>query len=296
MTTPIIGHISLYHMFMYFFIYSFLGWVVEVIYATLKTGKFVNRGFLNGPVCPIYGTGMAICVLLLNPFAESWWLLFLAGGAFATLLELFTGFLLDKIFKTKWWDYSKEHFNIKGYVCLKFSLIWAIAILLMFHTLVPLTDTIINAIPFMPWGLTIICVFSAVLIADVISDLVQLKRLKNNIKEFNVIAKIIHANSDKIGEKVSDATVAVNKRVKELREKLQSSRLGKAFPQLKKKHDDAISEMEKSGAAELVATDTRNMTTETEPNESTVTGAKTETTESPVTETKTETTENKDDN
>ena len=144
MEVDLIGNISLYDMMMYFFIYGFLGWCAEVIYATLKTGKFINRGFLNGPFCPIYGVGMAVCVLLLNTLVEKWYLLFIVGLLFASLLELITGFVLEKIFKTKWWDYSKEPFNIKGYVCLKFSLIWGITILLMFKTLVPLTDLIIE--------------------------------------------------------------------------------------------------------------------------------------------------------
>ena len=118
MYTPIIGYISLYDMMYYFFIYAFLGWTAEVIFAALKNGKFVNRGFLNGPVCPIYGVGMAVLVLLLNPLKNSWWLLFFAGAAFCSILELVTGFVLDKIFKTKWWDYSNEKLNLKGYICI----------------------------------------------------------------------------------------------------------------------------------------------------------------------------------
>ena len=146
MRENIIGNISLYDMLLYYLLYSFLGWCTEVVYATLKTGKFVNRGFLNGPVCPIYGTGMAICVLLLNTLVDKWFLLFIVGLVFASVLEFLTGFVLEKIFKLKWWDYSKEPFNIKGYICLKFSLLWGLAILLMFKTLVPLTDKIIDFI------------------------------------------------------------------------------------------------------------------------------------------------------
>lgn len=246
METPIIGYISLYYMMMYFFIYAFLGWVQEVIFATLKTGKFVNRGFLNGPVCPIYGVGMAVCVLLLNPLAEKWWLLILVGGALATFLELITGFVLDKIFKTKWWDYSKEPFNFKGYVCLRFAVIWGLAVLLVFKTLVPLTDKLISLIPFKWWGAAILGVLWVIIIIDFVTDVRQLKNLKESLKETSKIAELIHKDSDFIGKRVSDATIVVAGRLKKVTEKLNKSRLAKAFPRLRKKNEEVVSEYEKA--------------------------------------------------
>lgn len=246
METPIIGYISLYYAMMYFFIYAFLGWITEVVFATLKTGKFVNRGFLNGPVCPIYGVGIALCVLLLNPLADKWWLLILVGGALATFLELITGFVLDKLFKTKWWDYSKEPFNFKGYICLRFSILWGIAVLLAFKTLVPLTDKIIRAIPFKWWGASLLCLFWVILIVDLITVIKQLKRLKENLNEISRIAEIIHKDSDFIGKRVSDATLALSVRIKKVSEKIEKSRLAKAFPVLKRKNEEVVSEYEQS--------------------------------------------------
>lgn len=246
METPILGHISLYYMMAYFFIYAFLGWITEVIFATLKTGKFVNRGFLNGPLCPIYGAGMAICVLLLNGFAEKWWLLFLVGGALATFLELITGFVLDKLFKTKWWDYSKEPFNVKGYVCLRFAIIWGLAVLLVFKTLVPLTDKLISLVPFKWWGAGILAVLWVIFLADFITVLKQLKGLKADLKETSRIAELIHRDSNFIGKRVSDATLAVSQSLKKVTVRLEKSRLIKAFPRLKKSNQDLNSECEKA--------------------------------------------------
>ena len=246
MERPIIGYITLSGMAAYFFIYSFFGWITEVIYATLKTGRFINRGFLNGPVCPIYGAGVSLCVLLLNPLADKWWLLILAGGALATALEFITGFVLDKIFKTKWWDYSGEPFNIKGYVCLRFAIIWGVAVLLVFKTLVPLTDKLISLVPFRWWGASLLAVFSALIIVDFITVIKQLKRLKDNLNETSEIAAFIHKNSDFIGGKVSEAALAVSAAVKKVSAKLENSRLVKAFPRLKKNHEEVLSEFEKA--------------------------------------------------
>ena len=89
-----------------FLIYGFLGWCTEVIFAGVNSGKFVNRGFLNGPICPIYGFGVLTAAKLLQPFDENLLLLFIGSVLITTLLEYLTGFLLEKLFHQKWWDYS----------------------------------------------------------------------------------------------------------------------------------------------------------------------------------------------
>ena len=115
---------SAYQLVFFFFIYAFLGWCTEVIYACVNSGKFVNRGFLNGPYCPIYGFGVVAVVMCIYPAKDNLHVLFFGSVILTTALEFITGFILEKIFNEKWWDYSDEHFNIKGYICLKFSLMW----------------------------------------------------------------------------------------------------------------------------------------------------------------------------
>ena len=105
---------DLYHILNWFFIYSFLGWVCESTYCSLGERRWINRGFLAGPVCPVYGFGAVIVVTLLTPFAYSIPLLFLTGMAATSALEYLTGFLLETLFHTKWWDYSKRRFNIRA--------------------------------------------------------------------------------------------------------------------------------------------------------------------------------------
>ena len=106
----------IYFVVLYFFIYGFLGWCTEVAYAAVKEGKFVNRGFLNGPICPIYGIGVSTVIHFLQPVADQWILLYILSTILVTLLEGATGFLLEKLFHHRWWDYSEIPLNIGGYV------------------------------------------------------------------------------------------------------------------------------------------------------------------------------------
>ena len=117
---------SLYQILAFFLIYSCLGWCLEVIYAAVSTGQLVNRGFLNGPVCPIYGFGMIIVLFTLSPLADNLLLLYLGGVILPSVLELVGGWALYKLYHTRWWDYSDFPFNIGGYICLEFSLLWGV--------------------------------------------------------------------------------------------------------------------------------------------------------------------------
>lgn len=117
---------SLYQILAFFLIYSCLGWCLEVIYAAVSTGQLVNRGFLNGPVCPIYGFGMVIVLFTLSPLANNLLLLYLGGVILPSVLELVGGWALYKLYHTRWWDYSDFPFNIGGYICLEFSLLWGV--------------------------------------------------------------------------------------------------------------------------------------------------------------------------
>ena len=130
----ILGY-SIYELLWLFFIYAFFGWCIEVVFCGLNEGHFINRGFLNGPVCPIYGVGGVIVVLCLTPIKDNIFLLFVGSALLTSILELITGFALDKIFHARWWDYTDMPFNIGGYICLKFSIYWGfVCIALMNET------------------------------------------------------------------------------------------------------------------------------------------------------------------
>lgn len=113
-----------YYLFYSFIIYAFFGWLLEVMYHIYIQKRFINRGFLFGPICPIYGISAVLFIVLLTPIRDNLLLLFIGGTVVASIVEYITGYLLEKSFNTKWWDYSDERFNMKGYICLKFSVIW----------------------------------------------------------------------------------------------------------------------------------------------------------------------------
>ena len=104
--------------FMLFIIYAFLGWVMECTLGLIQNHKFVNRGFLIGPYCPIYGVGVVSVILLLSRFSNNIPVLFILSTILCGVLEYFTGYIMEKIFHDRWWDYSDSKFNINGRICL----------------------------------------------------------------------------------------------------------------------------------------------------------------------------------
>jgi len=132
------------NLFILFVIYSFLGWLTEVFYAFFKHRKFVNRGFLFGPFCPIYGIGVVMASKLLFGFRSNIILLYLLSVVLASALEYLTSYILEIFFQSTWWDYSNEKYNIDGKICLKFSLLWGLACVFVVEILNPFVVNIIN--------------------------------------------------------------------------------------------------------------------------------------------------------
>ena len=106
---------SIFELFIWFIIYSFLGWLWEEIICSIQARKLVSRGFMSGPYCPIYGFGALIYLVLMH-FTERPVELFFLGGILACTLEYITSYLMEKLFKARWWDYSKRFLNINGRV------------------------------------------------------------------------------------------------------------------------------------------------------------------------------------
>lgn len=121
-----------------FFIYSFIGWLWETIYCSLKAGKFVYRGFLIGPYCPIYGFGILGVLYFVEPFQNNVVVLYVFATILVTALEYFTSYLLEKLFHASWWDYRNVPFNINGRIALPVSLFWGIACVLIVKVVNPL--------------------------------------------------------------------------------------------------------------------------------------------------------------
>ncbi len=137
----------IYKLIWLFFIYSFIGWAGEVAAAAVRKHRFVNRGFVNGPLCPVYGAGAVAVAVFLPELHDRLFFLFIGGMIVTSFVEYLTGRTMEKIFHRKWWDYSKDRFNLDGYVSLKSSLAWGVGAVLMIRIFNPLFVRVISLIP-----------------------------------------------------------------------------------------------------------------------------------------------------
>ena len=139
--------VDLYHLISWFILYSFFGWLWETCYVSAKQGKWVNRGFVNGPFCTIYGCGALAVYLILKPFEGNLAVLFLGGILVATILEYVTAVLMENIFHTSWWDYSDKKYNFQGRICLGASIGWGLFSVVLFRVLQPVVVQIVSLYP-----------------------------------------------------------------------------------------------------------------------------------------------------
>ena len=193
--------ISFYEVAWIFLIYAFFGWCTEVAYAALETGTFVNRGFLNGPVCPIYGCGILLVAVVLTPLKENLLILFFGSIALTTLIEFVTGFLLEKIFHNQWWDYSNEHFNLCGYICLKFSILWGLACTFVMDIVHPLIFKIIKEFPH-NLGLALLGILLAAFACDFGITVSMILKFNKRLRLMEEVAGKLKEVSDEIGENI----------------------------------------------------------------------------------------------
>ena len=223
---------SMYQILWYFLIYSFIGWVVEVIFHAIALGKIVNRGFLNGPVCPIYGFGVVsvfILVYYLGNHGENLvediplWQLFLGGMVLASAIELLGGFLLDVLFHARWWDYSDKPFNLHGYICLEFSIIWGLAITFVIRGIQPYIRT--GQVMMIPrqYGIPILVVLYAVLLADVIVTVLAVNRLNRKLAEIDKVQKSLRRVSDGLTDVIGGGAYKTAEKLEKGKEKAEEA-------------------------------------------------------------------------
>ncbi len=217
---------ALYQAAWFFIIYAFLGWCVEVCFCTIVTNKWVNRGFLNGPVCPIYGFGMLIIVTSLTPLKHNPLLLFLGAMILCSLLELITGYLLKKLFHTSWWDYSDQKFQIGGYICLKFSLAWGLGGMAALYILHPLVAKLVGALQ-NNFGLILLAVCLILFVADGIVTVNTIAKLNRNLGEITRLTAMLHSASDTIAENLGENALSAHEKYEE--KKAEMSQKKEAF-------------------------------------------------------------------
>lgn len=171
-----------------FLIYSFLGWCLEVIYAAAGRKKFVNRGFLNGILCPVYGFSMVFMLVFMDSLKGNWFYLFLGCTIVGTVTELITGLALEKIFHLRLWNYSEKKFQAGGYICVTASLIWGMLGLIVVNFINPFFLMIIRRVPGLP-GMALLIVSLVILTADTVTTTAALLKIKNQNPAFQEIAE-----------------------------------------------------------------------------------------------------------
>ena len=225
----------------YFDIFSFMVWCLESIYKTIIEKKFINSGFLYGPFCPIYGFGAIIMMNTLGKLPQNPLVIFIAGTIFLTLWEYIVGAILEKIFHTKYWDYSHLKYNFQGRICLKNSIYWGILAVVFTFIIYPIAENLIAKIPSSILFYTNIIIYIG-LIADVIITVTKMLFIDKKIEQLHEIGEMIKEKAEELKsmdvlEKVSvQKMVTVIANLKEEQAKIKKSlyrlitRLKNAFP------------------------------------------------------------------
>ncbi len=208
---------SIEQIFLLFIIYSFLGWIVEIIDIYILYGKVVNRGFLIGPYCPIYGVGALIITFTLTEYKENLFILFVMAMFFCVVLEYFTSYVMEKIFKTRWWDYSDRRFNLNGRVSLFESIGFGILGVIIIYVLNPMFLKLLSNAPH--------------LLVNVLAYIILFFFLLDFAVSLKIITGIKNLNLGTLKDSTEEITKIVRKTLAS--KSILNRRIIKAFPNLK---------------------------------------------------------------
>ena len=231
----------------YFIIYSFLGWVMESIVRSIAERKIINTGFLHGPFCPIYGVGAIILYQFLSRFSNNLILLFFISVIVLTLWEYIVGVMLEKMFNTKYWDYSDHKFNFQGRICLVNSICWGVLGIVFIKYIHPFIESQIQKID-VNLLYYIVGILTFIALVDMIASIIKVKNINvtlNKIEELNkeIREKLAEIKSLRNAEKMA-ITENIQKIVLDLKKKRNKTilhlyrnvyRLKKAFPAINTK-------------------------------------------------------------
>ncbi|MBQ9228029.1 MAG: putative ABC transporter permease [Eubacterium sp.] len=197
--------------FLLFMLFSFGGWLMETLLNVIRDKKVVKRGFLFGPVCPIYGFAAVLCSIVIYGRLHNVFLVFIAGFFLSFALEYVTHFVMEKLFHAMWWDYSNRRFNIKGRVYLKGLVLFGLGVVIMIELLLPLYDKLLAVLP--DKALYIICfILYSLIIVDLATTIVDLKGIINILKTLQ--ANAIGATQkgvDLTGEQMEKVIASIKK-------------------------------------------------------------------------------------
>lgn len=197
-----------------FFFYCFCGWVWESCYVSAKQHHWVNRGFLHGPLLPIYGSGAIIILFVTLPVADNLWLVYILGLLAATALEYVVGAVMERLFKVRYWDYTKQPFNLHGYICLTSSIAWGFFSILLVRFVHPPIDRLLHKLPAL-----LVNPLAGIITAAFLYDTVTSTRAAIDLRE--VLTKLTEENAElrRLAEKAEAAQARTAEELKAFREK-----------------------------------------------------------------------------
>lgn len=244
---------------LYLFIYSLLGWFVETMYCSFLSGKFINRGFINGPFCPIYGFGALLILYLLKPVSTSPFLVFVCGMVITSTLEYITSILMEYMFNARWWDYSDKKYNIHGRVCLQNSAMFGVLCVFTEFDIHPRIAGLINSVSLdfkMGFMVALLMYFTVDFVVTVYTVLGLNKKVSIIGKIKQELTEAYELMSEKLEleqiiQQLQEKEAMRDERVRFLKEKVNNSglferRLLKAFPQVSfKKNNESLTEIKK---------------------------------------------------
>jgi uncharacterized membrane protein len=214
---------SLYEMCFMFIFWSFVGWCLEVVTMTIQTGEYQNRGFLNMPICPIYGCGVILAVVLFRPISHTWVLLFFLSAILCTLLELIVGLVLEKLFQNRWWDYSMFKFNFMGLICLWVTCGWGIGCIIVIKFIQPSLERFIDRIP-VDAGCIFLAVMAVLIILDLVSSIRAAINLNIQLKKIDELSALFLKGAQGLGKRLAGGTQKVMGAAETAKEKAETVR------------------------------------------------------------------------
>ena len=240
----------------FFYFYCFLGWVWETCYVSVLKAKWVNRGFMRGPFLPIYGSGAIVVLIFTLPFRTNAGLVFLVGMTSATLLEYFTGVVMEKMFHVRYGDYSSQRLNLNGHICVTSSLAWGVfSVILTLYGHTPIERFVMrmneNLLEVMVFVLT---VYISIDMAESVREAFNLKEvllsLEESSEEFRHIQKHFEVASAFYGGELKERSEAglrkINSALELIMEKAASAKTKKEYGRMSsllKRNPQAVSKM-----------------------------------------------------
>lgn len=163
-----------------FIIYSIIGWIMETTLIFINTKELINRGFLIGPYCPIYGFGAILMILYLTQYKDNILTVFILGVVTCSILEYLTSYFMEILFKTRWWDYSNHKFNLNGRICGQNSLLFGVGGLVIIYITQPVIIKLLSSIPTTIFNITTIA-FLIIMIIDAILSINIVNKFKHTL-------------------------------------------------------------------------------------------------------------------